>query len=305
MIRKRRGNDIRVEWAIFDGEGNGYDLEDKDIILTVKSSLCRVPYGDLTIDGNVISFTVFGKDQKELGRYTAILVENNGVAGMKTVDIVDAFYLVPHTHMESGGDSCSHLNTYTVNLTSEVISGIPGPRGLSLYDYAVKYYGFGGTEREFWQWFHAAKVAADTAAENAAAAQQRIEASEAERARTFTDLEVLIRAAVDNADSLVDRLRTFPTVFVDELPEASIDTLYSFYLVPNPLDPDVQDIYLTEKKEDGTYGWRKVGGTNIAFNEYFRKDDVVVLTEDEYDAIREPDPNKFYLTIEDAGEEVE
>ena len=95
---------------------------------------------------------------------------------------------------------------------------------------------------------------------------------------------------------------------MDVLPEASAETLYSFYLVPNPLDSSVKDIYLTEKKEDGTYGWRKVGGTNIAFNEYMRKDDVVEISESDYDALVDADrvdPTKWYLTFEDTEEEEE
>ena len=303
MLTKRLGNDIRFFWSINDGEGQPYNLEDRALTLTLFSPIGQVPYGDLQVEGNVIAFTLFGKDQTAHGKYYAVLSENAGEVGMKTVDITDVVNLVPRSFMEKGEDRCSHLTAETINLESSVTVGVPGPRGLSLYDYAVIYYGFTGTASEFWQWYKAAKDAADTAAENAAAAQRSIEASEAQRAETFLALKRLIEAAVANADSLVDRLRTFPTVFVEELPEPSIDTLYSFYLVPNALDPDVQDIYLTEKKQDGTYAWRKVGGTNIDFNEYIRKDDIILLTEAQYEALQNPDPNKFYLTYEDEEEE--
>ena len=303
MLTKRLGNDIRFFWSINDGEGQPYNLEDRALTLTLFSPIGQVPYGDLQVERNVIAFTLFGKDQTAHGKYYAVLSENAGEVGMKTVDITDVVNLVPRSFMEKGENRCSHLTAETVNLESSVTVGVPGPRGLSLYDYAVIYYDFPGTAREFWQWYQAAKDAADTAAENAAAAQRRIEASEAQRAETFLALKRLIEAAVANADSLVERLRTFPTVFVDVLPEASVDTLYSFYLVPNPLDSSVQDIYLTEKKEDGSYAWRKVGGTNIAFNEYLRKDDIIHLSEDAYEALREKDPNKYYLTHENTGEE--
>ena len=303
MLTKRLGNDIRFFWAINDGEGQPYNLEDRALTLTLFSPIGQVPYGDLQVERNVIAFTLFGKDQTAHGKYYAVLSENAGEVGMKTVDITDVVNLVPRSFMEKGENRCSHLTAETVNLESSVTVGVPGPRGLSLYDYAVIYYDFPGTAREFWQWYQAAKDAADTAAENAAAAQRSIEASEAQRAETFLALKRLIEAAVANADSLVDRLRTFPTVFVEELPEPSIDTQYSFYLIPNALDPDVQDIYLTEKKQDGTYVWRKVGGTNIDFNEYIRKDDIILLTEAQYEALQNPDPNKFYLTYEDEEEE--
>lgn len=303
MLTKRLGNDIRFFWSINDGEGQPYNLEDRALTLTLFSPIGQVPYGDLQVERNVIAFTLFGKDQTAHGKYYAVLSENAGEVGMKTVDITDVVNLVPRSFMEKGEDRCSHLTAETVNLESSVTVGVPGPRGLSLYDYAVIYYDFPGTAREFWLWYQAAKDAADTAAENAAAAQRRIEASEASRAETFTALKALIQEAVRNADSLVERLRTFPTIFVSELPEASTETLYSFYLVPNPLDPDVQDIYLTEKKEDGTYAWRKVGGTNIDFEEYLRKDDIINLTEDAYEALREKNPDKYYLTHENTGED--
>lgn len=304
MRRKRIGNTLRFNWSITDGEGAPYDVEEKDLTLVVKGpGNIPVQVGDVSFEDNVVSFTFFGKDQKVCGKYTAILIENAGQELMKSVDVIDLVELVPHTFQEGGESSCSSLTIDTVDLSSSLVAGIPGPRGMSMYQYAVKYMGFEGTEREFWLWFKDAKDAADEAANNAATAQGNIETSERERAAEFLRLKGLIEEAVANADSLVDRLRTFPTVFVDVLPTPSADTLYSFYLVPNPLDPDVQDIFLTEKRQDGTYAWRKVGGTNIAFNEYLRKDDIVLLTEDKYEALREPDPNKYYLTYEDEGEE--
>lgn len=304
ILRKRIGNDLRFEWAIKDDSGQPYNLEEKNLSLVVRGPHGAVPVEDVTFENHIAAFTFCGKDQTVCGRYMAILTENPGSKLMKTVDVLWIVELVPHSFQE-GGEAPVGLSIDTIRLESAIVAGIPGPRGMSLYQYAVKYMGFEGSEREFWLWFKAAKDAADTAAENAAEAKAAIEASERERAETFVILERLIREAVANADSLVDRLRTFPTVFVNVLPEASIETLYSFYLVPNPLDPSVQDIYLTEKKQDGSYGWRKVGGTNIAFNEYLRKDDIVLLTEDEYEALREPDPNKYYLTYEDEGEEGE
>ena len=304
MKKKMKGNDLRFNWSVKDGDGNPFSVEEKDLTLVLRGPHGAVPVGDVTFEDNVVSFTFFGKDQKDFGIYTAVLIENAGNALMKTVDFVGAVELVAHT-IQEGGSTGSQLSIDTVDLESTLVVGIPGPRGFSIYEFAVKYMGFEGTEREFWEWFKAAKDAADTAAGNAAAAQSRIEESERARAAEFIRLCRLIEQAVANADALVDRLRTFPTVFVDVLPEASAETLYSFYLVPNPLDPSVKDIYLTEKKEDGTYGWRKVGGTNIAFNEYMRKDDIILLTEDEYDALREKDPTKWYLTYEDTGEEEE
>lgn len=131
---KRIGNDIRFNWTIKDGDGEPYILEGKDIALAVKSPLGPMPFGDMEIAGNVISFTLYGKDQKAHGLYTAVLVENPGKEGMKTVDITDIINLVGHTSQEGGEDRCSHLSTETVDLESELIAGVPGPRGVGVED---------------------------------------------------------------------------------------------------------------------------------------------------------------------------
>jgi len=129
--RKRIGNDLRFNWTILDGE-TPYDLEGKDLTLAVRSPFGAMPYGDLQIEGNVISFTLYGKDQKVNGLYTAILQENAGEIGMKTVDITDIVMLVPHTKDEGGEDRCSHLSIETIDLTSQMTAGIPGPKGVGI-----------------------------------------------------------------------------------------------------------------------------------------------------------------------------
>ena len=119
MKKKRIGNDIMFSWTIVDGSGQPYDLEGKDLTLTLSSALgCDSVISPYYVSGNVISWVFYGKDQKTLGKYIAKLVENNGAVGMKTVDIVDAVYLVPHTYQEGGEDRCSHLSTETIDLNS-------------------------------------------------------------------------------------------------------------------------------------------------------------------------------------------
>lgn len=298
MKKKMKGNDLRFNWRIKDDEGHPYNVEEKDLTLVLRGPYGTVPVGDVNFEENVVSFTFFGKDQKAFGIYTATLIENAGRELMKTVDFVGAVELVPHTIQEGGASDSSQLSIETIDLESTIVVGIPGPRGLSMYQYAVKYMGFEGTEREFWEWYKEARDAAARAAENAADAQSSIEASEAEREREYTRL-------VNDTNALLTRLHTFETVFVDELPEASEATMFKYYLVPDPLVAGQRDLYLSYETNEGGYDWRKVGSTGITFGDYIRKDDVVILTEDEYEALRNPDPNKYYLTYEDSGEEEE
>lgn len=296
MKKKMKGNDLRFNWRIKDDEGHPYSVEEKDLTLVLRGPYGTVPVGDVNFEENVVSFTFFGKDQKAFGIYTATLIENAGRELMKTVDFVGAVELVPHTIQEGGASDSSQFSIETVDLESTIVVGIPGPRGLSMYQYAVKYMGFEGTEREFWEWYKEARDAAAWAAANAADAQSSIEASEAAREREYTRL-------VNDTNALLTRLHTFETVFVDELPEASEATMFKYYLVPDPLVAGQRDLYLSYETNEGGYDWRKVGSTGITFGDYIRKDDVVILTEDEYEALRNPDPNKYYLTYEDSGEE--
>ena len=134
MKKKRIGNDIAFAWTIVDKEGYPYSLEGRDLTLTLSSALgCNSIISPFTIGGdnmNVVMWTFYGKDQKTLGKYTATLVENLGDIGMKTVDKIDAIYLVAHTYQEGGEDSCSHLTTETVELESIIetaAKGDPGP----------------------------------------------------------------------------------------------------------------------------------------------------------------------------------
>jgi len=305
MKRKMKGNDLRFNWRVKDDEGHPYSVEEKDLTVVLRGPHGAVPVNDVTFENNVVSFTFFGKDQKEFGIHTAVLIENAGRELMKTVDFVGAVELVAHTIQEGGSDS-SQLSIDTVDLESTVVVGIPGPRGLSMYDYAVKYMGFEGTPSEFWAWYKKAKDDADDAAASASRAQESIEASEEERAATFARLKQDLEDAFANADSLVDDLRKFPVIFVDdlpdqELPEPSEETMRKYYYVPSTSDPGAYEVYLSYKIED-VYRWKKVGSTRTDFEAYLRKDDVVYLSESDYDALVDAgqmDPTKQYNLYED------
>ena len=308
MKKKRIGNDLRFNWSISDGDGSPFSVEEKDLTLVVREIHGPpVPVADISFEGNVVFFSFLGKDQKKCGKYMAILIENAGKALMKTVDTIDIVELVPHTAQEAGEANCSHLSVETIDLESSIIVGIPGPRGKSMYEYAVKYMGFEGTEQDFWLWYKQAKDDADEAAANARDAQHSIEASESERAAIFNQIKKELEEAFANADSLVEDLRKFPVIFVDDLPdqklpEPSEETMRKYYYVPSTSDPGAYEVYLSYEIE-GVYNWKKVGSTRTDFEMYLRKDDIIHLTEDEYEAVRNPEPGKYYMTFEDAEEE--
>ena len=139
----RKGNDITLTWTIT-RNGAAEDFAGKEVAVVLLDAASRPCVFSYTIEDNVITGTYLGKDQEALGTYTLLLTENEGVAGMTTLDMVEAFSLVPHSYMEDGVDD-SNITTETVELESETTV----PRnGLSAYEVAVAE-GFEGTVDEW------------------------------------------------------------------------------------------------------------------------------------------------------------
>lgn len=152
MRKVRIGNDILFIWSIFDAEEHEYPLDGKDITVTLTNQFGKaVKIDELTIDNNVLRFFFLGKNQTTNGKYILTLVENAGADGMRTVDMVDAVTLVPHTYMVGGEDACSHIKTEVIELETKAVIGIPGEKGedgKSAYEVAVEE-GFVGTVEEW------------------------------------------------------------------------------------------------------------------------------------------------------------
>lgn len=73
-VNKRIGNDIPITWALMDGEGNPYDLSGETFTVGLKlDDQCVFVPVQYAIDGNVISFTFFGKDQPSVGVYDLVI----------------------------------------------------------------------------------------------------------------------------------------------------------------------------------------------------------------------------------------
>lgn len=120
MKKIRKGNDITVTWSIYDKDtGIAYDLEGRNITLYAGrgNNMHPVPFA---IDGNNVIWHFAGKDQEEIGTYSLILVENEGSADMRTVDVCNAFLLVSHTCACTPSQDDENVETETVELASEI-----------------------------------------------------------------------------------------------------------------------------------------------------------------------------------------
>jgi hypothetical protein len=118
----RIGKDFNVQWTInkvVDGERLPYDLVGKELQLYIVNDNGRKEVAGWKVQGNVIEWTYLGKDQRRLGAYQLVLVENAGKEGMVTVDTCKAFNLVEHS-CEENVDGGNDIVIKTVTLESEV-----------------------------------------------------------------------------------------------------------------------------------------------------------------------------------------
>ena len=150
MKRIRIGNDIPIRWTIL-RSGQPEDFSGKTLKVLMRSVKETVEVTDYEIDGNVISWTFFGKNQKSGGTYSFTLVENEGMPEMFTTDACDALLLVNCSCQQ---DVCD--GDTTISMTSDAESPdiscrssieIPA-NGKSAYEIAVEN-GFEGTEEEW------------------------------------------------------------------------------------------------------------------------------------------------------------
>lgn len=133
MEKIRKGNDIEILWAIYAGQGVNeapYDLTGRNLKLYIKNQFGRTEVSDYKIDGHIIGFTFFGKDQKHSGDYTITLVENEGSEGMHTVDECDAFRLV-NCSCEADSDNEGRVECIHLQFRAQMSVGFPSEGGSS------------------------------------------------------------------------------------------------------------------------------------------------------------------------------
>lgn len=151
MVKIRYGNDIPISWTINrNDKAEDFTLV-KSLRLLMTSISSSVEITDYVIEGNVIKWMFWGKDQKAPATYRFTLIENAGQEGMFTIDACNALALVGTS---CAADDCdgpfevsvvSNINDKGVTCTSAIT--LPS-NGLSAYEIAVLH-GFKGSEEEW------------------------------------------------------------------------------------------------------------------------------------------------------------
>lgn len=111
MVKIRIGNDIPIRWAVTRC-GVPEDFAGKSLKLYMRTAYSETEVTDFAVNGNVISWTFPGAQQKATGTYTFTLIENEGLDDMATVDACDALKLVACT--------CSAECAESVEVTSDI-----------------------------------------------------------------------------------------------------------------------------------------------------------------------------------------
>lgn len=119
MKKIRIGNDILIKWTI-NRDGQPEDFSGKTIKLLMRSMSDEVEITDYKIEGNVISWTFFGKDQTKATAYTFTLIENEGQEGMFTIDACRVLQLVECSDQADDDDSDMDVEETTDGTSGEV-----------------------------------------------------------------------------------------------------------------------------------------------------------------------------------------
>lgn len=119
MKKIRIGNDIPIKWTI-NRDGQPEDFSGKTIKLLMRSMSDEVEITDYKIEGNVISWTFFGKDQTKATAYTFTLIENEGQEGMFTIDACRVLQLVECSDQADDDDSDMNVEETTDGTIGEV-----------------------------------------------------------------------------------------------------------------------------------------------------------------------------------------
>lgn len=119
MKKVRKGNDIAVSWSIVHEEQD-FDLTSLDTTLYLINIFGKQEVKDYKKEGNRISWTFHGKDQKNTGKYSLMLVLNEGGINMHTIDACDFVELTSCSCQISEGSDNDNVTTEVIELSSVI-----------------------------------------------------------------------------------------------------------------------------------------------------------------------------------------
>lgn len=172
MRKIRIYKDLKIKWKVMTNK-EAEPLEGRDLTFEIVNKFGRAVFPFVS-EGNVLSATFPGTEQKQLGDYWVTLWENKGKAGQTLVDSCCGFTLVSDTAMEDDDDNTLN-GTAELTLCSNLYVGIQGE---SAYEIWLRN-GFEGTEADFIEWLRKPAVDASNETATAEAARKLAESNRA------------------------------------------------------------------------------------------------------------------------------
>lgn len=96
MIQRFRiGNNLSINWLLYEDDGNIHNLEGKTLELYMTCGGYKYPVTDYTVTENAIAWVFPANRQTKTGYYKLVLVERDPVNGLYSFDVAHAFCLEP------------------------------------------------------------------------------------------------------------------------------------------------------------------------------------------------------------------
>lgn len=152
-MKIRIHKDITVRWRVTTA-GEAVPLTGRDLAVVITDPTGRKKsVGFAITDNNLITFIFAGKDQTQLGKHTASLLENAGKDGSSALDAVDFVQLVRYTSMEDFTSDNDNLEVASIDLEGNLSASL---RGASAYETWLAE-GHTGSEADFLEWLRGPK----------------------------------------------------------------------------------------------------------------------------------------------------
>lgn len=96
MIQRFRiGNNLTVNWLLYEDDGNIHNLEGKELELYMTCGGFKYPVTNYTVTENALAWVFPASHQTKTGYYKLVLIERDQVRGLYSYDVAHAFCLEP------------------------------------------------------------------------------------------------------------------------------------------------------------------------------------------------------------------
>lgn len=297
MQSYRIGNDIPFRWPIYTGRDIDripFDLTGRKLTLEAISKTGKSYPIEMTTDGNIVQGTFYGKDQKVIGPYVLVLIENKDEVGMRTIDTCDFVNLVDRSYKATGGSndiihydvmelSGSRVATYSGVVDSELSETSANPVENRVVTKALNEIGNKTAEGLD------AKLDKDAVVQESGTGTDKVMSQ-----KVVTDIKDALEASIAKKQAKLTAGRGIN--ISGSVISSTLDTNPFVVVSSLPATGDSEKIYLVpaEKQEEGNLTdewiwnngkWERLGSAKVDLTPYAKTEDVEAALEAKQDTI--------------------